>query len=231
MWYNLTAGDETVFMDSDGSFNLERWKDTLDVHVSPLKADGTSIYNDSIASYVQDRLLLGHNMLDDIAIFNPDVTQAQIDAIAAHSKRRLPALPTIVRYRPTQLKGVAEPCSTCPGGKKPYAVLDMGWAQYHQRNGSPAVYRDTEIQAAKDLHLGLMLGLNVRKGMYPSLDEVPPDSIVKWGSILLEPGESDYACSFLMWDAAYSNLNSSAFSTLANVARNHVAASCKHPSR
>jgi hypothetical protein len=75
-----------------------------------------------------------------------------------------------------------------------------------------------------------MLGLNVRKGMKDG-SEVPPDSITKWGSILLAPGSSDYACSFLMWDAAYSNLSSSAFSNLATKAKNHVAASCKHPSR
>jgi hypothetical protein len=228
MWFNMTAGDEQVFMRADGSFNLQAWKDTLDNHAKPFNADGSSSFYDDFLPYIQDGTFQGHQMLDDLAAFNPDPTQAQLDSMAAYSKKRFPLLPTAVRARPTQLKSWAPLCSTCPGGRKPYGVLDMGWAQYVARAGDPTVYRDTEIAAAKDMKLGMIIGINIRKGM-PNEQPAPPDSILKWGNIFLEPGstKSDYVCGFIMWDIAYANLGSPVFGTLANKAASHVAAPCK----
>lgn len=228
MWFNMTAGDEQAFMRSDGSFNLQAWKDTLDAHAKPINADGTSSFYDDFLPYIQDGTFQGHQMLDDLAAFNPDPSQANIDSMAAHSKRRFPALPTAVRFRPTQLKGVAPLCSTCPGGRKPYGVLDMGWAQYHSRSGDVTVYRNNEVAAARDMQVGMVAGINIRKGMAND-QPVPSDSIQKWGSIFLEAGNSnaDYVCGFIMWDAAYVGLGNSAFTTLANLAKNHVKAPCK----
>jgi hypothetical protein len=149
--------------------------------------------------------------------------------MAAYSKKRFPLLPTAVRARPTQLKTWAPPCSTCPGGKKPYGVLDMGWAQYHGRNGNATTYRDAEIAAAKDMQLGMLIGINITQGIPPDNTLVPPDSILKWGNIFLEPGstKSDYVCAFLMWNAAYGDTTNAVFGTLASKAASHVAAPCK----
>jgi hypothetical protein len=173
---------------------------------------------------------MGHLLLDDLSSFSPDPTQAQIDSMAAYSKRRFPGLLTAVRWRPTQLKSVAPLCGTCSGGRKPYGVLDAGWAQFVSRAGSrdPEVYRDAEIAAAKDMQLGLVIGINIRKGI-DGTDPVPADTIGAWGSILLEPGvpNSDYVCAFNMWDTAYIGLGNSAFVTLSNLAKNHVTAPCK----
>lgn len=228
MWFNMVAGDEQVFMRPDGSFDLQAWKDTLDNHAKPLNTDGTSSFYDDFLPFIQDGTFQGHQMLDDLAAFTPDPSQAQIDSIAAHSKRRFPTLPTAVRFRATQLKAVAPACSTCPGGKKPYGVLDMGWAQYHSRHGDATAYRNAEISAAKDMQLGLVMGINIRKGM-PNDLPVPTDSILKWGNIFLEPGSanSDYVCGFVMWDVAFVGLGNSVFSTLATKAKDHVKAPCK----
>ena len=226
MWLNLTSGGEQAFMNPDGSFSLALWKSIFDDHVGPFKGNGTSIYNDSIIGFIQDGTFRGHMMLDDLGAFTPDPNQAQIDSMAAHSKRRFPTLLTAVRSKPTSLKNVAPTCSSCPGGKKPYGVLDMGWAQYVQNAGNPATYRDNEIQASKDMHLGLVMGMNIRKGMIGGDDPVPADSISKWGSILLQAGSSDRVCAFIMWDAAFSGLGNSAFNTLASKAQSHVATSC-----
>jgi hypothetical protein len=229
MWFNMTAGDEQVFMRADSSFNLQAWKDTLDSHAQPFNADGTSSFYDNFLPYIQDGTFQGHQMLDDLAAFKPDPTQAEIDSMAAYSKKRFPLLPTAVRARPTQLKTWAPPCSTCPGGKKPYGVLDMGWAQYHGRNGNATTYRDAEIAAAKDMQLGMLIGINITQGIPPDNTLVPPDSILKWGNIFLEPGstKSDYVCAFLMWNAAYGDTTNAVFGTLASKAASHVAAPCK----
>jgi hypothetical protein len=228
MWFDLTSGDEQVFYTSsaDHSFDVQAWKDTLDAHLAPFNSDGTSIYNDSLAPYVTNGTLRGHMLLDDISHFT-NRKQSDIEAIAAYSKFRLPVLPTIVRYRPTQLRDDADACASCPGGKKPFTQLDAGWAQYRPTAGDAATYRDTEIQAAKNLHIGTLLGINITAGMKDN-SPVPTDSIVKWGSILLAPGSSDYACGFLMWNHQYVGLGSSDFATLATKAKNHVASSCRY---
>jgi hypothetical protein len=236
MWFNLTAGDEQAFMyDSinDRRFKLQAWKDSLDKHVKlngSLKGDGTSFYNDSIVqgNFIGDGTLQGHIMLDDLAAFEPDPTQAEIDSMAAYSKRRFPTLLTAVRYRPVQLKGRAAACSTCPEGLKPYGVLDMGWAQYVPARGDPTQYRNDEIAAAKLMKVGMVIGINIRKGM-PDGSPVPTASILDWGTIFLAPGasNSDYVCGFIMWDAAYVGLGNSTFNTLATKANNHVKSPCK----
>ena len=229
MWFNMTAGDEQVFMGPGTAFNLQAWKDTLDNHAQPFNLDGTSSFYDDFLPYIQDGTFQGHQMLDDLAAFQPTITQADIDSMAAYSKKRFPLLPTAVRARPTQLKTWAPPCSTCAGGKKPYGVLDMGWAQYHGRNGDPTIYRDAEIAAAKDMQLGMLIGINITQGTNITNAPVPADSILKWGSIFLEPGstKSDYVCAFLMWNSAYPDTSNAVFGTLASKAASHVAAPCK----
>jgi hypothetical protein len=225
MWFNMVSGDEEVFKKADGTFNVQAWKDTLDNHAKPFNADGTSSFYDDFLPYIQDGTFQGHQMLDDLANFT-NITSAQLDTIAAHSKKRFPTLLTAVRDRPTALKARAPVCSTCPGGRKPFAVLDMGWAQFRTGLGSDASYLADNIQAAKDLKLGLVMGINIRKGI-AGTDPVPPDSILKWGSTFLAPGSSDYVCGFMMWDNAYVGLGNTVFTTLANKAKNHVAAPCK----
>jgi len=218
MWFNIVAGDEQVFMNTDGSFNLQRWKDTLDAHVSPINADGTSSYYDDLLPYIQDGTLQGTQMLDDIANFTPDPTFAQLEAIAAHMKKRFPTLTTAVRATPSALK-------TISGGQR-YTQLDVAWAQYRPTRGPVVTYRTNEIAAAQAVGLGLIFGMNIYMGMADN-SPIPADSIRVWGSELLKAGASDYACGFMMWNVQYPNLSHSAFTTLATLAKNHVAAPCK----
>jgi hypothetical protein len=218
MFFNIAAGDEQEF-DVNGSFNLQAWKDTVDNHVKPINADGTSSFNDEVQPYIQDGTLLGFMLLDDITNYpNNDPTFSQLDAMAAHMKKRFPGATTAVRATATTLK-------TISGGAR-YTQLDVAWAQYRPTRGPVVTYRDNEISAAQSVGLGLILGMNIRKGMADE-SPVPPDSIRVWGSELLKAGASDYACGFMMWDAQYVGLNNSAFTTLANLAKNHVAAPCK----
>ncbi|HZI74116.1 MAG TPA: hypothetical protein VFD73_08870, partial [Gemmatimonadales bacterium] len=190
---------------------------------------GTSPYYAEFQPYIDgDSTLLGHVLLDDIGNLS-SLTQAQLDTIAAHSKRRFPGLLTVVRGRPTQLKAAAPRCRSCLGGKQPYGFLDAGWAQYSVKNGDAASFRDAEIAAATELQLGLVLGINIRRPfLSPNMNEAPIDSVSQWGKILLATGTSDYACAFSLWNDTYSSAAAAAvFDTLALLARNHVASPCK----
>lgn len=148
---------------------------------------------------------------------------ADIEAMAAHAKKRFPLLTTAVRERATVLE-------TTSGGAQ-YLKLDAGWAQFRSDRKPASTFRNDNIAAAQRVGIGLVMGMNIRKGYYPpggpGQQAMPVDSILVWGSDLLAPGTSDYACGFYMWDSGYSGLSSPHFTTLANKAKNHVAAPCK----
>jgi hypothetical protein len=221
MWYNITGGDEQVFANGPGgSFNLQRWKDTLDKYADAL-ANGTSSHYDSLLTYIQDGTLQGIQMLDDLGNFSPRPSFSQIEAMAAHAKRRYPTLVTAVRDRATSL------LTTSNGA--PYASLDVAWAQFRSGVGTPSNFRNAEISAAQQAKLGLVLGVNITHGGYPLFSDTPVqiDTLLAWGNDLLRSGSSDYACGFIMWNIDYPSLSDSKMTTLANLAKNHVAAPCR----
>jgi hypothetical protein len=224
MWYNITGGNEQVFANGDGSFNLNRWRDTLDSVAAPLKADGTSIYYDSLAPYISDGTLQGINMLDDLGNFTPAITSSQLESMAVRAKLRFPTLLTAVRDRATNLR------NRLPAGAT-YHSLDVAWAQFKLGVGTARAYRDSEIGAAQTAKLGLVLGINITDGgSVPLGTPVSPDSLQSWGDTLLQPIKSDYACGFMMWNNTYPFLTTTAvnaLSNVANVAKNHVAAPCR----
>jgi hypothetical protein len=224
MWWNITSGDEQVFRVSatDTRFKVQAWIDTLNNHVKPFKSDSTSKWNDSLTPYINDGTLQGEILLDDLASFSV-ITGAQIDSIAAYSKKRFPTLVTAARARPTKLE-------TYSGGA-PYRTLDVGWGQYKTgaTQGEVSAYRDAEIAAAQRLTLGLVLGINVTNaGNFANgTTDAPPDSLLLWGKALLKAVNSDYVCGFIMWNTSYAYVLHANMDTLANLAKNHVAAPCK----
>ena len=232
MWLIMTVGDEQNFFVSsrDHRFCVAKWDSIFDAHVAPNgpNLDGTSPFYPQFQPYIDtDSTLLGHVLLDDIANLN-SLTQAQLDTIAAHSNRRFPGLLTAVRAAPTQLRAAAPPCDSCTGGKQPYGVLDVGWAQYSVKNGDPATFRDAEITAAKNLELGLVLGINIRRPYTsPDISQAPIDSVSKWGKILLAADSSDYACAFNFWNDTYSSLRGEQCSTRWRSCQESVASPCK----
>jgi hypothetical protein len=218
MWFYMTGGNEQDFMNPDSSFNLQRWKDTLDKYAAPIQPDGTSGHYLEVKPYIENGTFLGIVMLDDLQNFTPDPTFAEIEAMAAHAKLRYPGLLTAVRLQASNLKVTS--------GGAPYAQLDVAWSQFRIERGQASTYRDTEIQAAQDVKLGLVLGINITQGG-GSLTEVRPDSLLSWGTEFLKPGSSDYVCAFNMWDKTYSNLTHPNMTTLANKAASHVTSTCK----
>jgi hypothetical protein len=219
MWFVMTGANEQDFMNPDSSFNLQRWKDTLDKYAAPIQPDGTSGRYLEVKPYIDNGTFLGIVMLDDQQNFTPDPTFAQVEAMAAHAKMRYPGLLTAVRLQASNLKQVS--------GGAPYAQLDVAWSQYRFDRGKAATYRDTEIQAAQDVKLGLVLGINITDGGPPLFSNVPTDSLLTWGTEFLKPGSSDYVCAFNMWDKTYGNLAHPNMTTLATKAASHVTSTCK----
>lgn len=230
VWVSMVKDDQ-FYKNTDGSFNLNKWKADFDATAGTINTNGTSEWYDDYVPYI-GKALQATLLLDDLANFNPDVSYTDVEAMAAHSKQRYPTLLTAVRDRTTSLQSRAPVCTTCPGGHRPHANLDMGWAQYRSDRGDPGAYRDAEIRAAKDMHLGLVIGINIRKGNITPDGPVPvsTDDILEWGAELLEPGTSasDYACAFIMWDDDYVGLGNPVFTTLSNKAKNHVRSPCKY---
>ena len=217
MWFVMTGANEQDFMDSTGKFELARWKDTLDKYAVPLP-DGTSGHYLEVKPYIENGMFLGIVMLDDLERFHPHLTLSEIDAMAAHAKLRYPGLLTAVRLAASTLSEYS--------GGAPYAQLDVAWSQFRIERGQASTYRDTEIQAAQAVKLGLVLGINITQGG-GSLTEVTPDSLLSWGNEFLKAGSSDYVCAFNMWDKTYSNLAHPNMTTLANKAASHVTSTCK----
>jgi hypothetical protein len=226
MWINL-VGENDQFKNPDSSFNLNRWKDTLDKYADTLP-NGISSFNDTLGDHVLAKTLQGSQLLDDLASFHPNVSFADIEAMAAYSKKRYPAVPTSVRQAATDLQAKAPLCGSCPGGHSPYTKLDAGWAQYKLSLGDATAYRNNNITAAKNEKLGLVIGINIKDGSLTQ-DTLTIAQIRNVGNIFLAPGASasDYVCGFIMYNVAYPNLTDPVFDDLAALASGHVASSCK----
>ena len=207
----------------DGSFSLERWKQRIDrfrsLGLEPFISDGT---------------LAGNYLMDE-----PDsrgkwngaaVPYADIEAAAAYSKQLWPGLPTMIRADPLFLQ------------KAPFrwVYLDAAWAQYTTRKGSVEDYARRHAAVAKELGLGLVVGLNVLdggdgssglEGTKVKYSAMSAAEVMHNGSVLLrEPG----ACALLLWkydreDRAYFLRPEirAALETLGLLAAAHPASSCK----
>jgi hypothetical protein len=207
----------------DGSFSLERWKQRID-----------RFQNLGLEPFISDGTLAGNYLMDE-----PDskgkwngqsVPYADIEAAAAYSKQLWPGLTTMIRADPLFLQ------------KAPFrwVYLDAAWAQYTTRKGNVEDYARRHAAVAKELGLGLVVGLNVLDGGDGSSGlegtkvkyfAMSATEVMHNGSVLLrEPG----ACALLLWkydreDRAYFQRPEirAALETLGLLAATHPASSCK----
>jgi hypothetical protein len=245
VWLGMTGGYSGYR--TNGSFDLAKWEDSLDAgHGGGVVGSGPSLYYNQYLPYIQDKTFLGIVLLDDLSSpnFVPTVSFSEVEAMAAYSKMRFPALPTAVRERATILESRAplKSCNpSCAGGANhsPYANLDAAWAQFrYPDRGTATQYRDDNIAAAQREQLGLLLGINISFGdrsvNTTTGNPVTATQLLDWGTEFLRPVASDYVCGFFMFDSTYvhnSTIYTSAartnMNTLASKARAHVAAPCK----
>lgn len=207
----------------DGSFSLERWKQRID-----------RFRDLGLEPYILDGTLAGNYLMDE-----PDsrgkwngqsVPFADIEAAAAYSKQLWPGLTTMIRADPLFLQ------------KAPFrwVSLDAAWSQYTTRKGNVEGYAKRHAAVAKELGLGLVMGLNVLdggdgssglEGTKVKYSAMSAPEVMHYGSVLLrEPG----ACALLLWkydrdDRSYFLRPEirAALETLGLLAATHPASSCK----
>jgi hypothetical protein len=203
------AGSQVFYKNADGTFSLSKWKARVDRY-----------RNVNFSAFINDGTIIGHNMIDepyDAANWSgKPVTGATLEEMAKYSKSIWPSLKTVVRGEPYLIKWSGT-----------YHALDAAWAQYLYRKGNPTDYLNKNVSAAKQMGLGLVVGLNIVKGGIPNGTWMEPNEVVSWGSALLN---SDYPCAFLSWQYNSTKLNTSAMrdamSKLRQKAQSRATRSC-----
>jgi hypothetical protein len=216
----MLSNHDSHVQNSDRTFNLEKWKEQVarfkDVNLQPFIADGT---------------LIGFLLIDE-----PDdpsnwggqkIPPSTVEEMARYSKQLWPGMTTFVRSKPVYLGST---------GIK-FKYLDAGWAMYQSWQGDVSSWVKTQVAAAKEAGIGLIVGLNVLnggteasgiKGTKGNFYAMSPSQLRSWGTILMnEP----YACGFFNWryDSRYNALPDiqEAMTALAQMAESHPKTPCR----
>jgi hypothetical protein len=205
----MMAGSQKYYKNADGTFSLSKWKDRIDryrkINFGSFVSDGTII-----AHYLIDEPYDGHNF------GGKPVSGSTLEEMARYSKSIWPNLKTVVRAEPYEIRWSGT-----------YRALDAAWAQYLWRKGSVSDYLQKNVSAAKQMGLGLVVGMNIVDGGNPNGSWMTPSEVENWGSALLN---SDYPCAFISWQYNSDKLSSSAMkdamSTLRRKAQSRSSRSC-----
>jgi hypothetical protein len=215
------AGGERTYRNSDGTFNLTKWKAGVDRYRKV-----------NFSSYVADGTIIGHVLIDEPHFASrwgdQSVPQAVVEAAAKHSKSRWPNLTTMV----------AAPASWLAQAPVTYVHLDAGWATFRSKTSSnPGAWAAQQVNRAKQKKLGLVAGLNVLdggngssgiRGSQPKDWAMSAAELRAYGSALLS---QSYVCAWEMWRYSGSYYNradiKSAMSYLSSLAKKHAKTSCR----
>ncbi len=139
------AGDHGYYTTADGDFDLAAWKDMLE----PWAGSG-------VEDYIDDGTIAYHMLLDDISNFEGRSPSGdELDEMARYSKSLLPGLEVAVREEAARMP---RPMS----GR--YMHLDVSMNQYVASYGDVEEYAIINLDAADDLGLGMVNGLNIADG-------------------------------------------------------------------
>jgi hypothetical protein len=216
----LSRGGDRHVKNADGTFNFDKWKQMVDRYKGM-----------DLSSFIADGTILGHYLLDEPNLASrwggQIIPQATVEAMAAYSKQLWPGMTTFIRVVPSWLAKA----------NIHYQYLDGAWAQYTARKGAPAQWLLSEVAVARQLGLGLMVGMNVldggdgSSGVHGTVSgrySMTADEIRNYGSALL--GQS-YACGFIMWnyDGQFFGRSdiASAMADISAKAKTHPRTSCR----
>jgi hypothetical protein len=182
------AGGHSHYTDSNGDFDIEMWKDQID-----------EWENSDVQDYIDDGILVGHLILDDIYNFDVDPTASELDEMAEYSQAAFPGLLTIVRQKAS---GMPVPNNGV------YEFVDAVVNQYKAEDGDVDDYAQDENDAAIALDLEVIFGLNLCDGGNGDSGQpgwrddkvtyaMTADEIVTYGAALLNVPNLKM---FLMWE-------------------------------
>lgn len=204
----MMAGSQPNYLTRDGSFSLSMWKERVNRYRGV-----------NFNSFINDGTIIAHYLIDEP--YDEDnfggkaVSGSTLEEMARYSKSIWPNLKTVVRAEPYLIKWSGT-----------YRALDAAWAQYLSRKGNVNDYIQRNISTAKQMGLGLVVGLNILKGGTPNGTWMTPSEIENYGSALLN---SDYPCAFISWqytDKVTSGSVKDAMSKLRRKAENRASRSC-----
>ena len=182
----MLAGNQSHYVDRSGGFNLSKWKARIDRYRGI-----------NFSSYINDGTIIAHYLIDepyDASNYGGrTVPGATLEEMARYSKQLWPSMKTVVRAEPYYIQW---------SGK--YKYLDAAWAQYLSRKGDPSAYIARNVSTAKQMGLGLIVGLNIVHGGTPNGSWMSASEVEKWGAALLS---SAYSCAFISWQYSSSKFN------------------------
>ena len=214
------AGGEGAYKNSDGTFNLTKWKQSVDRY-----------RRINLSSYISDGTIVGHFLVDEPHFADrwgdKQIPQATVEEAAKYSKSIFPSLPTLVNA----------PANWLASASVTYTGLDAGWAMFRSKtSSSPASWIQQQVNRAKSKKLGLIAGMNVLdggngssgiRGTQPKTWKMSAAELRTYGNALL--GQS-YVCAFSMWryDATYYNRADvkAVMAELSAKAKSHAKTSC-----
>jgi hypothetical protein len=216
----LCMGRDSFVQNADRTFSFTKWKALVDRFKTV-----------NFASYVTDGTVLGHYLIDEphnaAKWGGKPISQAQVEAMAAYSKKLWPNMTTLVRVVPSWL-------ASAPVA---YTKLDAGWFQYAARFGDPAKVITAEVAAAKRKGLGIVASMNVLdggngssgiKGWSSGKWAMSAKEVRTYGTALLS---QSYVCGFYnwQWSPTYFNRSDikSAMAALSTLAKGHAKTSCR----
>lgn len=139
------VGGHEYYTDSAGNFDLEAWRQMLE----PWRDSG-------VQEFIDDGTFLAHMLIDDIATFEgDDPTGDELDQMARISHEVLPGLKTLVREDAWLMP--------VPSAGR-YQWLDGSVNQFSAQDGDVELYILGQQQAAYELGLELVTGLNMANG-------------------------------------------------------------------
>jgi hypothetical protein len=205
----MMAGSQRHYKDGSGHFSLTKWKARIDRYRKL-----------NFSSFINDGTIIAHYLIDepyDARNFGGrPVPGSTLEEMARYSKSIWPNLKTVVRAEPYEIRWNGT-----------YRALDAAWAQYLRRKGDASDYIQKNVSAARQMGLGLIVGLNIVGGGSPNGTWMTPSEVENWGSELLS---SDYACAFISWQYNSYKLSSramrEAMSRLRRKAENRPSRSC-----
>jgi len=205
----MMAGAQNLYQNADGTFSLTKWKARIDRY-----------RNVNFSTFINDGTVIAHYLIDEP--YDPrnfggkPVSGSTLEEMARYSKSIWPNLKTVVRAEPYYIKWSGT-----------YRYLDAAWAQYLWRKGNVSDYLNKNVSSAKQMGLGLIVGLNIVHGGSPNGTWMTGNEIESWGSALLN---SDYPCAFISWQHNSDKLSTSemksAMSALRRKAQSRSTRSC-----